>query len=130
MSLPLSKPSKGARKAEQRSRNVSSLKPRKPLNRLGRVGREQMAWNASKRSEWMAHFGQVPFCSVHGHPCLGVQVGHIWGKDVRPELRFQDSNVAPLCARANGGMKDDLKFRRECQEKMGLWVERYYREKP
>lgn len=124
------KPTRGKRKAEQHARSLyMRIKVRHRIARLGRLGKAQMSWNAAKRREWLARFGRIPDCSVHGHPCLGVQVGHIWGKDVRPELRFSDRNCSPICARANGEMKNDLKLRREYQETMGLWVERYYQTK-
>jgi hypothetical protein len=108
-------------------------KVRKGLRREGRIGKAQREWNAGVWKEWMNGGKFPPRCAanygsttMHSATC----VGHIEGKDVRPDLRMDITNVAPICDSCNHDMKYNHAFRKQAQWCMKEWNRHYYKGGP
>ena len=100
------------------------LKRGKRPRRVGARGKRQMDWNRATMQEWWERYGHDMRCAVTGGDGPLV-VGHIFSRQMRPDLAQDRKNVAPITEAVNKQMNEDRAvFQPHAQGLMREWVER------
>lgn len=96
----------------------------KPPRLLGKIGLANQAFSRRKRKEWSFRYGPALASAIAPHETADLVVGHVLGKDIAPERRWDDDNVAPITRKQNREMEFDMLARRAYEPQMLAWIER------